>query len=87
MYPLDGDSLSVGALYVDKTALVNLNISHNKIERLEYSLLWQLEKLESLDISHNQISSMDLAGVENKNHLGSVHLDSVWKDVGQLRYL
>ena len=84
---LDGDSLSVGALYVDKTALVNLNISHNKIERLEYSLLWQLEKLESLDISHNQISSMDLAGVENKNHLGSVHLDSVWKDVGQLRYL
>ena len=86
-YSLDGDSLSVGALYVDKTALVNLNISHNKIERLEYSLLWQLEKLESLDISHNQISSMDLAGVENKNHLGSVHLDSVWKDVGQLRYL
>ena len=74
-------------MYVENTALVNLNISHNRIERLEYSLLWQLEKLETLDVSHNQVSSMDLAGVENTNHLGAVHLDSVWKDVGRLRYL
>ena len=77
----------VGALYVENTALLNLNISHNRIERLEYSLLWQLEKLETLDVSHNQINSMDLAGTENTNHLGSVHLDSVWKDVGRLKYL
>ena len=85
---LDGESLSVGALYVDNTALVNLNISHNRISRLEYSLLWQQEKLETLDLSYNKIRSFDIMGKENTNSRGPrVHYDSAWKDVGQLRFL
>jgi len=41
------------------TTLEFLNISHNKLERLDSSIMEQLSSLKTLDVSLNQLNTLD----------------------------
>ena len=80
--------MPVASLYIENSLLVTLDLSGNKITRLEYSILYQHEKLENLKLGFNQIKQIDINGKINKHNTGQqLHSDSAWKDTKNLKYL
>ena len=72
------DSLPVASLFIEKSSLERLNISHNYLKVVEFALLFKQEKLTHLDLGFNNITKIGQNGESPV---------SPWKELRNLKQL
>ncbi|XP_050425789.1 leucine-rich repeats and immunoglobulin-like domains protein 3 [Adelges cooleyi] len=62
--------------FINKTSVNNLNLAHNKIDKLDYGALENLPHLKSLDMNQNKLTALTDNTFPPSNHLRTLNLNN-----------